>query len=62
MPNLKVACQIEPVLSLCKNNTNFSKELVATYHTILHEDIKTGENILYFKDTKIILPTENYFV
>ena len=62
MPNLKqldprqlpcvwctrdLPARLELYQVLCKDSTNFSKELVATYHTILHMDIETGENILY---------------
>jgi len=40
------------VMSLLKDNSNFTKDLVATYHTLLHTDTASAE---YFKDTKTVM-------
>lgn len=43
------------VLSLNKDNSNFIKELMAVYHTILHCDIQHAMQILYFKDIRSVM-------
>jgi len=40
------------VQNLFRDNTNFAKELMATYHAILHTDLRSGMLILYYKDIK----------
>lgn len=43
------------VLALNTDNTNFAKDLMATYHSLLHLDIATGLMILYYKDIKSVV-------
>jgi len=44
--------ELMQVMSLLKDNSNFTKDLVATYHTLLHTDTASAE---YFKDTKTVM-------
>ncbi|CAC5362579.1 unnamed protein product [Mytilus coruscus] len=48
---LKMA-QVNNVL---QDNSSFAKELMATYHTLLHTDISSGLHLLYFKDIKYLI-------
>jgi hypothetical protein len=43
------------VQNLGRNNTNFAKELMATYHAILHTDFRSGMQILYYKDIRNLM-------
>lgn len=36
-------------------NSFFNRELVATYHTLIHSDIHTCQKILHFKDARTVL-------
>lgn len=47
--------EMDQVQTMLKDNTNFAKELIATYHTILHTDIQSGLLLLYFKDLKNVM-------
>ena len=43
------------VQNLCQDNTNFAKELMATYHAILHTDFRSEMLILYYKDIRNLM-------
>ena len=43
------------VQNLCRDNTNFAKELMATYHATLHTDFRSGMLILYYKNIRNLM-------
>lgn len=47
--------EINQVQSHLTDNTAFSRELIATYHAILHTDIQSALLMLYFKDIKYVI-------
>jgi len=47
--------ELMQVMSLLKDNSNFTTDLVATYRTLLHTDTASAEYFLYFKDTKTVM-------
>ncbi|VDI72304.1 Hypothetical predicted protein [Mytilus galloprovincialis] len=47
--------EMAQVNHVLQDNSSLAKELVATYHTLLHTDISSGLHLLYFKDIKYLI-------